>query len=406
MMQSGLSRRPRILQVVSLFPQDPIGGAERTLLEIMARGDDQFDFLVAVSGPGPFSTAVAQLGISTVFIPLRPLPTGLGLFNLLDNGVFLAAGICDVVSLWKLIGTRKVDLVCTLTRGAHVYGSIAACLREVPLVFQLHDIPQRPVARQLYGALFRRCAAGGIAVSQAVANGFADVQNGRKRPIRISYNGIDIRGFRERLNRGPLTTGELGLQADNYPVITTIGRLSPYKGVDLFVRVAYLVRQQFPQAIFLIVGSASEGSSAYVARLERLVYGLNLDSCVKFLGYRNDIPGILARSDILVSASQFESFGLTILEGMVAGLPVVATRCGGPEEILTDGEDGFLVPVGDATAMADAILLLARNPDQAREMGKCGRRRACRDFSIERHANEVLDFYQEILIDHHRSSRL
>ena len=239
-MQPRSNRLPRVLHIVSLFPQDSIGGAERTLLEIMTRGRDRFDFLVATSGPGEFSTAVAQLGISTVLVPLRPPFSALESPDLLEIGVFLAAGIRDIVSLWKLIGAREVDLVCTLTRGAHIYGSIAGRMRRVPLIFQLHDIPQRPFARRVYRTLFSACATGGIAISKAVADTFADMQDERKRPTKciIIPNGIDIDGFRQRMRECSLTVGELGLEIDHYPVITTIGRLSPYKGIDTFIQAA------------------------------------------------------------------------------------------------------------------------------------------------------------------------
>lgn len=384
-----------------------MGGAERTLLKIMARGRDRFDFLVATSGPGEFSTTVAQLGIPLIFIPLRPPFSALESPTPLEIIVFLAAGIRDVVSLWKLIGAREVDLVCTLTRGAHIYGGIAGRMRRVPVIFQLHDIPQRFFARHMYRTLFRACAAGGIAVSKAVASGFTDVRDKNEKPTKckISHNGIDIESFQQRLTECSLTEHDLGLQADHYPVVTTIGRLSPYKGVDTFIQAAHLVRQEFPQALFLIVGTAWKDSTMYVSHLERLVHNLGLNFCIRFLGQRDDVPGILARSDILVSAAQFEPFGLTVIEGMAAGLPVVATRCGGLEEIITDGEDGFLVPVGNASAMAEAILSLARNPDLAREMGKRGHRKVERDFSIERHVEDVLSFYEEILINYRRPSR-
>lgn len=391
--------RPRVLQVVSICSQDPMGGAERTLLQIMERGRHRFDFFVATSGPGEFSSAVRKLCIPLVILPLRPPFASSESPTPWEKGVFLANGMRDTISLWRAVDHLKIDLVCTLTRGAHIYGSLPARVARLPLIFQLHDIPQKPLARMVYRALFRTCATAGLSVSQIGADEFAGVSGSSRssKTWRISPNGVDVTDFCTRVAGATLSMVDLGLETHYYPVVVTVGRLSPHKGIHVFLEAAGLVKQHFPDAAFVIVGVEWGGSQTYSTYLRRMVDELGLQSHVRFLGQREDIPEILSQSDVLVSASQFEIFGLALVEGMLAGLPVIATRSGGPEEIITHGKDGFLVPVNDAQAIADTIVKLAREPTLAREIGDRAIQKAQTEFSIERHVADVLNFYEEIL---------
>ena len=99
---------------------------------------------------------------------------------------------------------------------------------------------------------------------------------------------------------------------------------------------------------------------------------------------------------MLVVASDQEPFGRTVVEAMATGLPVVATRCGGPEEIIVDRETGLLVPLDDPRAMADAVEAVVRDPDLARKMGQAGRRRAEASFSLKAYANAAQDVLRQV----------
>jgi glycosyltransferase involved in cell wall biosynthesis len=109
-----------------------------------------------------------------------------------------------------------------------------------------------------------------------------------------------------------------------------------------------------------------------------------------FLGYRNDIGNVLALADVLALVSTRESFGLAIVEAMHAGLPVLATRCGGPEEIVVDGETGFLVDIADPPQIANRLQQLS-NERLASELGEAGRLRAHALFGADHYVNGVRD---------------
>ena len=173
-----------------------------------------------------------------------------------------------------------------------------------------------------------------------------------------------------------------------------VGRISPWKGQDIFIRAAALVRQTRPDVRFEIVGSVLFGEEAYESQIHQLVETLGLQDTVLFLGFRNDIPELIAAADILVHASTTpEPFGQVVVQAMAAGKPVVATRGGGVLETVVEHQTGLLVPMGDAPAMAAAILTILANPVQAAAMGRSGRRRFLEHFTIEQTVIAIQNLY-------------
>jgi glycosyltransferase involved in cell wall biosynthesis len=154
---------------------------------------------------------------------------------------------------------------------------------------------------------------------------------------------------------------ELGIP-ESALVFAFVARLASGKGhadaLHAFSRVARAV----PSARLLVVGDGPLAGS-----LETLVRELSLEERVQLLGYRRDVPALLAASDAFVHPSREEPFGLSILEAMAAGLPPIAYREAGPAEVIRDG--GLLVEPGDVTALADAMSLLGRDPELRRRMG-------------------------------------
>ncbi len=151
------------------------------------------------------------------------------------------------------------------------------------------------------------------------------------------------------------------------------------KGYEYFLQAASQVSQNMPQALFLAIG---EGKNGRAEKLRDRVRELSLEDRFLFLGFRQDIPEILSDLDLFVLSSVQEGFSLATVEAMAAGKPVVATRSGGPEEIVEDGRTGMLVPPGDADGLAAGICELLSNPVRAGAMGREGREKAFRDFSL------------------------
>jgi glycosyltransferase involved in cell wall biosynthesis len=181
-------------------------------------------------------------------------------------------------------------------------------------------------------------------------------------------------------------------------VISLIGRLAPWKGQHVFIEAAAQVLRQFPDVCFWIVGSPLFGEDEYEQRIRTQVNELGMEEAVKFLGFQEDIPSLLNRTDIVVHASTHgEPFGQVVVEGMAAGRPVVATDGGALPEIIEHGQTGLLVPMGDAPAMAQAMISLLADPAHAREMGLAGQRRVQDKFTLNETVRKVQTVYDCLL---------
>jgi glycosyltransferase involved in cell wall biosynthesis len=207
-------------------------------------------------------------------------------------------------------------------------------------------------------------------------------------PSAVVHDGVDHRRFESDASR-PLTSPAF---------VGLVGRISPFKGQHIFLQAAAIVRQKFPSTRFQVIGTTLFGEDDYAQHLQVLCKKFALEDCVEFTGFDDDIPRTLARLDVVVHASILgEPFGQVIIEAMAAGKPVVATDGGGVPEIVEHNVTGYLVPMDDATAMADAISRLLADPERAAEMGRCGQQRVKSHFTIEASASKLHDVYQHLL---------
>jgi glycosyltransferase involved in cell wall biosynthesis len=198
-------------------------------------------------------------------------------------------------------------------------------------------------------------------------------------------------GTFERHNRKPT-------EHSGAPLIGLVGRISPWKGQHIFLRAAAQVLKSFPEAKFQIIGAALFNEADYEKFIREMVQTLGIASSVEFLGFRNDVPDLIADLEVLVHASVVgEPFGQVVIEGMAAAKPVVATNGGGVPEIVLDGQTGILVPMGDSTSMANAIVHLLKSPELRQTMGQAARERVREHFTIQSTARKVERLYDEIL---------
>jgi glycosyltransferase involved in cell wall biosynthesis len=154
----------------------------------------------------------------------------------------------------------------------------------------------------------------------------------------------------------------------------------------------------------LLVGSAKfvarvtrYDNDAYRAWLGKLTCALEVEDAVLFLGERDDVPSILAASDIALVPSWEEPFGRSVVEAMAMKRAVVATNVGGPCEIITHGKDGMLLPPHDPELWTDAVRRLTVEPETRRDMGSAARARVTEAFRIESHVDALLDVYERVL---------
>jgi N-acetyl-alpha-D-glucosaminyl L-malate synthase BshA len=174
-------------------------------------------------------------------------------------------------------------------------------------------------------------------------------------------------------------------------ILLHISNFRPVKRVLDTVRILERVAREVP-SVLLMVGEGPERSSA-----QALARRLGLADRVRFLGTRESVEEIAALADVFLLPSELESFGLSALEAMSCAVPVVGSDAGGLPEVVTSGETGYLLPVGDVDGMAARVLELLRDEGRRKAMGCAGRRRAEQNFSAERIVGQYERFYARVL---------
>jgi glycosyltransferase involved in cell wall biosynthesis len=176
-----------------------------------------------------------------------------------------------------------------------------------------------------------------------------------------------------------------------------VGQVSEIKGIAEFVEAAALVAPRCPTVRFVVIGEDQQHHGRVRREMTERVDSLGLTSRFTFTGYRPDAPTLAGALDVTTVPSHVEPLGLSALEAMAAGTPVIASAVGGLAESVIDGETGLLVPPRDATALAAAIERLAADREARERFGTAGRARVRDQFSPERHADRLQALYDEIL---------
>lgn len=384
-----IGRRKRVLVVDHTAN---MGGGEIALLNLVrALRPGRYEPLVLLFSQGELTKHLAESGIEC-----HVLPIAAGVINARkDNlGGRTLLRIKDVFStlafarrVARFMRESGVSIVHTNSLKSDVIGGVAARMARLPLIWHVRDrivadyLPPKVAFafRSLCHVMPHRV----IAISQAVRQTLGD--NPR---VRVVYDGT------------PLPKLPAAADNDGNLTIGLVGRITPWKGQDVFLRAAAIVRRQFPQARFQVIGSALFGEREYEESLHQIVQSEGIADAVEFTGFRTNVADLISRLDVLVHASKTgEPFGQVIIEGMAAGKPIVATRGGAVPEIVVEGQTGLIVPMGDAVRMADAIITLLSDRAKATAMGKAGRERIIEHFTIDRTATGVEAIYDELMVD-------
>lgn len=349
-----------------------IGGGEVSLLALLAEVEkSRWAPTVVVPSEGAVAERCRALGLAAEVVPLPGLRRA------------GPAMLRSVLALWRL--TRRTGAVLLHANGSRAmcYAGLAARLARRPVLWHVRVADSDGGLDRL---LFR-LASVIVVNSKAVGRRFAWAPPGK---VRCVYNGVDLGRFSPRQPPAPLRAA-LGLP-EHARVAVSIGRFVAFKGTDHLLEAAGLVRAARADVHWLLVGEGELRED-----LEAQCRRLGLASYVHFLGWREDVPDLLALGDLLVLPSLGEHFGRVLIEAMAMARPVVATAAGGVPEIVTHGETGLLVPPADPKAIAEAVLALLEDPGRSARLGQAGRRRAEREFSLRRHAEAVERLYEELL---------
>jgi glycosyltransferase involved in cell wall biosynthesis len=250
-----------------------------------------------------------------------------------------------------------------------------------------------PIHRRLYAGTARI-----IAISSAIKENILKRTDVPAERIVVLPNGVDLARFTPEEGSRERAREELGIPP-GAPAVGLVGRISRGKGHLAFVRGAALLRQSFPEARFLIVGSVTDGEKEYDRAVRSLVSELGLEERVIFAGFREDVPRVLSALDALVVPSRSEALGNVVLEGMAARLPIAAAGEAGIRDIVVDGETGLLFPPDDPPRLADAVRRLLEDASLRRAMGAKGRRRVEDLFDRKKRTDRIEELYAEVLLE-------
>ena len=369
----------RIVDIINVS-----SSADRLLkARVLAMRASGFDNRI-VCADGPYVAALREAGIPvhTVHIPRRLSP-----FRLLIS----------LVEIATYLRRERVDLVHTHCSVPGAVGRAAAWLARVPVVIHtvhgFHFHARTPWPKRLPAFLAERLA--GLLTDTLLTQNRSDLglaehfgigPRGRRRWV---GNGIEIGRF--RLAARPA-------RADAPATIVCVARLEPVKNHPMLFDAVRLLKSRGESFRVLLVGDGALRSS-YQAECERL----EIADRIEFLGYRDDIPELLAISDIAVLTSLKEGMPRAVLEAMATGLPVVATRVPGTSEAVHHGETGLTVAPGDVDGLAASLALLIGDPELRRAMGARGHAVAVRSYDERAVIGTLRSIYRERLSEVVRS---
>ncbi|HEY6549535.1 MAG TPA: glycosyltransferase, partial [Vicinamibacteria bacterium] len=348
--------------------------------------------VTGVSSPGEDTKALEARGIAHHAVPMTRRLTPF-------------RDVLSLLALTRLMRRERFTIVHTHNPKPGLLAQVAARLAGVPVVvntlhgFYFHD-GMSAWARRFYVAVEKLAAlCSDVVLSQNEEDVATAVREGIVTPhrIRLLGNGIDLRRFdpgRLPWDTRAVVRASLGIGADAL-VVGFVGRLVAEKGVPELFEAARLVRERVPNVVFLLVGGADEEKAGSLQPDAARAAGV-ADVCV-FAGVRHDMPELYRSMDVFAMPSHREGFPRAPMEAAAMGLPCVLTDVRGCRQVVTHGRNGFLTKVGDAPALAGALVRLLTTPALARELGAEGRRRALRDFDEQRVFALVLAEYERLL---------
>jgi glycosyltransferase involved in cell wall biosynthesis len=364
----------------------------KTLVELQSLG-----FPVVFFQHPRLTASKSFAGISSLFDAslkrLRKLRTAARLLSRIFR-----ADLPLIWKIWRFIKREAIDVV-VLNQDVHFHvpGVLAAKLAGRPCICRkAGGIGE---ARFLK-AFLNPCVDLFVSISKATETDQLNTPGTRK--LVNIYEGLDLQRFAS-LPAKDAMHALLGIPARK-KVVAAITRFTAGKGLPEFIRMAATVHQRNPNVVFLIVGDEGPVECTLTRELRDLAHSVELDECVIFTGWRDDIPAVMKCVDIFVHCPTtfIEGLARTCLEAMAVGIPAVVSDNGGMPDAVVNGVTGFVVPPGDIGDMAESVLALLENESRCREFGKQARVRVEQFFDAEQNTHKL----QEQILEYARPAKV
>jgi glycosyltransferase involved in cell wall biosynthesis len=378
------------MKILFLDQSGKPGGAELCLIDIAKPYKE--NSLVGLFADGDFKNLLQQNQI-----PVEVLTNQL--IKVKKNSNFLQS-IGSLRQLTPLINkviqrAREYDLIYANTQKALVVGAIASFFARRPLVYHLHDIlSQEHFSKtNLLIAVTLANTFASLVIANSEASKTAFLQAGGKANIvKVVYNGFAPANYQINLDEVQKLRQELNV--DDQFVIGHFSRLSPWKGQHILISA---LAECPPYVTALLVGDALFGEQEYKQDLYQKVAALGLENRVKFLGFRSDIPQLMAVCDLIAHTSIApEPFGRVIVEGMLCGKPVVAAKAGGAIELVENEINGFLVTPNNPQELAQIINHCLQEPGKTADIANHGKIMASQRFDVNNINQQIAQLLKSV----------
>ena len=369
-----------------------IGGGQRSLLLLLNLLDkDRFTPFVGCLGDSPFAAEVEKTKANVVPLSLPAAHNKTDkvrrftLRDLLED--FRQLGV--ILQLHRMVKRYAIDLIHANSLSVALLAGIVARLNRIPILMHKRYATSYGILDRICERLLHRV----ILVSEATRWNFASAAKQT-----LIYNGVDLDAFQASSEEVADLRAELLSDASDASILTgVVTRITPEKGIDFLVRAIAELKEKGDIKLLIVGGPYFQKDVDYMNALKQEVADLGVEDSVIFTGFLSDTRIVTSLLDIVLVPSVIpEACPRTIIEAMAVGKPVIATPLGGSKELVTP-ETGILVPPEDASAIADAIAVLATDGERLKAMGKAARNRAEQLFSSKKNTALTEAVYMELL---------
>lgn len=298
--------------------------------------------------------------------------------------------IPEVISLYKLIKKEHVNIV-HCNGSWQIKGVIAGRLARAKVIWHLNDTQMPAFVNIIFKLLASHFCDAFIAASERVRAYYLSDKKYLKKQLTIIQAPVDTSIF------DPYKVKENKKIAQFQGIkIVTIANLNPIKGIEYFIKMVSILNTQYNNLFFFVVGLHLSSQKKYSEKILKLAEKLKLKN-LYFYGQSDNIPSVLKAADIYVCTSIAEASPISVWEAMAMAKPIVTTNVGDVAQFIKNGENGFVVPIKDAVAVAEKIALLIKDEELRRKLGSNARKVAIKYLDIEICAKKHAQFYREVM---------
>ena len=361
-----------------------VGGAQKLISTFAANA--------SAYGITPVIVRLREDSASVVLDPIRE--AGVEVVTMQAGSLFNQRRLKRLTDFFKL---EKIDLIQTHLYYSNILGSIAANQTGVPVIATLHSVAtpagwKNNILQLIEDYCLNQYATRILAVGNMVAQ--AHVRRYKDRKLDVIINGIPKLQPVQNQERDRLRHEITGNGSKQ--IIVTVGRFSRAKGYEDLIQAFKLLHKKDVQPVLLMVGAGT-----MVDTIKEQIESNRLSHSVILAGERNDVPQLLASSDVFASSSHREGLPLAVLEAMMAGLPVVATSVGDIPNVVTS-DTGVIVPPHQPAKLAAALEDLLKHPEKRKAMGKAAQVRAWNEYSVDAWMKKHVALYEDVLASKER----